>query len=439
MKIGLLHFRVGETDGVSLEMEKWKIALERLGHKVNYIAGTLGSVKGFKVPLLAYNEPMNLEIKKLSFENLSSISFSDLKNKILKLKDEIKLQLNDLEHFDLIIANNIWSLGYNLSAAIALYEYCKESNTKMLGHHHDFYFERDYYSNPATDYVKGLLEIYFPPKDIRHVTINSLAQSSLKTFKGIDSTVVPNVFDFKQNLWKKDSYNSLITKILGIKPNDMVFLQATRIVKRKAIEMAIDVLSKINTIKFNYYGKKTATNKLINENSDIILVLPGLDEEPSYKNKIIEHAKKKEVKLIFASHICESERSKERKTFSLWDFYSVADFVTYPSVKEGFGNQFLEAVFAKKPIMVFEYPVYGKDIKKVGFEVVSLGNKAFLNDGLFEVSNRIQESSANRIMDILVDKDRYFSIVDNNFALGEKNYSYEILTKILYDVIKNIK
>jgi hypothetical protein len=43
MKIALCHFRVGETDGVSLEMDKWKKALEQNGHEVFYIAGSSGN------------------------------------------------------------------------------------------------------------------------------------------------------------------------------------------------------------------------------------------------------------------------------------------------------------------------------------------------------------------------------------------------------------
>lgn len=31
MRIALAHFRVGETDGVSLEMDKWKMQLEKWG------------------------------------------------------------------------------------------------------------------------------------------------------------------------------------------------------------------------------------------------------------------------------------------------------------------------------------------------------------------------------------------------------------------------
>jgi glycosyltransferase involved in cell wall biosynthesis len=437
MKIGLLHFRVGETDGVSLEMEKWKLVLEELGHEVHYIAGSLGDTYGYEVHLLAYDEPNNLKIKKLAFENLNG--FPNLKGEILSLKDRIKSQLERLPKFDLIIGNNIWSLPHNLSASIAVYEYCKENNIKMVGHHHDFYFEREYYSKPTTKFVQDILNKYFPPRDMEHVTINSLAQFSLLKMKNLRSIVVQNVFDFNKKLWKKDSYNSLILKTLNLKENDIIFLQATRIVRRKAIELAIDTLNKINNVKSNYYGRETATGKIINEDTKFVMVLPGLNEEPSYKEIIMEHAKSKDVNLVFASDICDAQRSESNGIFSLWDFYTIADFVTYPSAKEGFGNQFLEAVFAKKPILVFEYPVFEADIKKMGFKVVSLGNKIYFNHDLYEVKDDIQNNSARLIMELLVDKDKYLNTVNTNFSVGKDHFSYKALSKLLLELIKHLK
>ncbi len=62
MNILLAHFRVGETDGVSLEMDKWKWALESLGHKVFYVSGSAGSCEAELVPELHYSEPLNDKI-----------------------------------------------------------------------------------------------------------------------------------------------------------------------------------------------------------------------------------------------------------------------------------------------------------------------------------------------------------------------------------------
>ncbi len=60
MRVGLCHFRAGFTDGVSLEMEKFKRVLEKMGHTVFYIAGDFGSVEGFRVESLSMKNERNL-------------------------------------------------------------------------------------------------------------------------------------------------------------------------------------------------------------------------------------------------------------------------------------------------------------------------------------------------------------------------------------------
>ena len=62
------------------------------------------------------------------------------------------------------------------------------------------------------------------------------------------------------------------------------------------------------------------------------------------------------------------------KIYNFWDAYVFADLITYPSLLEGWGNQFLEGIFAKKPLIIFEYPVFLTDIKEKGFNIVSLGD-----------------------------------------------------------------
>ncbi|GAB6189081.1 mannosylglucosylglycerate synthase [Marinitoga arctica] len=438
MKIGLMHFRVGETDGVSLEMKKWKVALEKQGHTVTFIAGTLGKEKGIKIPLLSYEEPRNLTIKKRAFQSLEDWSESKLKKEIELLSNDIYIELEkNMTDFDIVVVNNIFSLAHNLSAAIALNKYFKERNIKVIGHHHDFYWERDFYLNPTTNYIKEILENVMPPRYIKHIVINSIAQKSLKNYKGVDSIIVPNVFNFEDHLWEIDNYNSKILDITGITKNDIVFLQATRVVRRKAIELAIDTLSELQKHIKNYIGKKIYTGKKITENTNIILLLPGLDEEPDYKNLLINHAKEKNVKTIFCNELLEEIRDEEKGTFSLWDFYAISDFITYPSVLEGFGNQLLEGLFAKKPILIYEYPVYEKDIKLNGFNLVSLGNNAKYINGKYEITKDIIKKATQEILDILFNKEKAIKIIENNFELGKKFYSYETLNLILSKIFKN--
>ena len=60
------------------------------------------------------------------------------------------------------------------------------------------------------------------------------------------------------------------------------------------------------------------------------------------------------------------------KIYSLWDMYPITDLVTYPSLYEGFGNAFLEAVYYRKPLLVNRYDIYMRDIEPKGFQTVTI-------------------------------------------------------------------
>jgi hypothetical protein len=62
--------------------------------------------------------------------------------------------------------------------------------------------------------------------------------------------------------------------------------------------------------------------------------------------------------------------AQNRKTYSLGDVYRTADLVTYPSLYEGFGNAFLEAVYFRKPIVVKRYSIFITDIEPKGLQII---------------------------------------------------------------------
>ncbi len=166
------------------------------------------------------------------------------------------------------------------------------------------------------------------------------------------------------------------------------------------------------------------------------MLLPGLVEDTDYLDKLIEYAAIKNVELKLASSICDDIRHENKGIFSLWDFYAIADFVTYPSVLEGFGNQFLEAIFSKTPILLFEYPVYEKDIAPLGFEVVSLGSKVELVNGMYKVNQDTIIKAKEQIFETLFDPQKVSNIVQKNFELGKRYFSYDTLEKKLRYLIK---
>lgn len=445
MNIALCHFRVGETDGVSLEMDKWKIALEQLGHHVIYIAGSAGNCEAEIIPDLHYQHPVNNRIVQNVYQNLESYcSEKDVRKEIISLADSIERDLINLiekNNIDLLVPNNILSLGWGLSAGIAFTKAIRKTGVRVLCHHHDFHWERDLYSNPKVDFAADLLKEYFPPvaDNISHVCINHIAKAELKTRYNVDADVVPNVFDFKQELIVVDEYNKDLRKELGIKPADLVIMQATRVVERKAIELAIDFVCELEKLRDELLGKKMHSGKVFSSDNKMFLVLAGKNESPDYYQKLQEYAKSKGVTILDISNIISHNRSCKsgHKIYSLWDAYSIADMVTYPSILEGWGNQFLEAIVAKLPVATYKYPVYLTDIEKFNFNIVSLGCEHSAEEDLVKVDSKIMENAAKKSLVYLLDDQYRTKMVEFNYDLAAKELSIESLGVMLNNVLGN--
>ena len=70
-RIGICHFRVGLTDGVSLEIDKCKKVLEEMDHKVYLLAGETSSLDTTIIPELHLEHP---EIRKIYYNAFHSLS-----------------------------------------------------------------------------------------------------------------------------------------------------------------------------------------------------------------------------------------------------------------------------------------------------------------------------------------------------------------------------
>lgn len=445
MNIAMTHFRVGETDGVSLEMDKWKMILENMGHEVMYIAGSQGTSEAEVIPELYYRDEYDLMLNDECFVKLDNFNEEELKEAVLKrakIIEEKYTQIIEENNIDLIVPNNIFCLGRSPHIAMGLYNAIKKTGIKVVNHHHDFYWEREYFSNPTTNFIDEVLDEYFPPKDLgeqmKHTVINKLAKADLKKKKGLDSTVVPNVFDFKADLWSKDEFNTDFRDALGVNENQILLLQATRVTNRKAIELAIDLTEILNRDenKQKMLGKKLYDGRTFNEDSEFVLALVGMHEGGNnYEEKLVNHAKKLGVNMIVNPDLVDHSRhidDKGNKIYSLWDAYVYCDLITYPSIYEGWGNQFLEGLFAKKPQIVFEYSIFESDIKEKDFNIISLGNSyEKLENGLVSIDNKILHDAVSEVQDYLTNKEKYYNSVEENFVIGKNNFSMEVLEDIL--------
>jgi len=447
--IGICHYKVGGTDGVSLEIDKWAQILDDMGHEVHLCGGDLGWA-GFLIKELYHHREDVERITRNAFYRLSDYgSEADLERDILELADRIERGLRafiDEFSIDLLVPNNIWSLGASLPAAVAFARVSRDLGIPAVAHHHDFHWETFRGMAPTCEVAARIAREYLPPKDplSTHVVINSLVQQELRRRDGVESTVIPNVFDFGGAPWIVDAYNKGFREAIGVKESDVVLIQATRVVERKGIELAIDLVKEIN--KPAYIEKLRESGlydgRMFSEDSRIILVLAGYSEDPreKYLNRLKQKAERAGIEARFIAGSIRSRRGEidGRRLYSLWDCYASADLVTYPSLYEGWGNQFLEAVRARLPIVIFEYPVYQTDIKNKGFDVISLGSKVEGRDelGLVTVSAAAIRKAAERAVEVLTEPSSRQAMVDRNFNLGREFYSLESLEKYLNEVIE---
>jgi glycosyltransferase involved in cell wall biosynthesis len=403
MRIGFIAARLHGTDGVTLEVQKWAKVLSRLGHEIYYCAGELGGYakNGTIIPELHFADQTVFALSQRAFGSDPEQDGDALADQIYSRADEMRAPLRSFirsNQLDLIIVQNALTIPMNLPLGVSLTGLIAELGIDTIAHHHDFFWERQRYQTNA---ILDLLDTAFPAKlpSIQHVTINSIAEARLKARRGIESIVIPNVLDYATPPPGINDYNQDLREKLGIQGDDHFILQPTRVIQRKGIEMAIDVVKRLELSKPLLY---------ISHRSD--------DEGLAYWRWLKRESSVMGVDVQLIDHLIGAERGtiNGHKIYSLWDAYLNADLITYPSLYEGFGNALLEAVYFKKLTLVNRYPVYNADIKPKGFEFIEL-------DGF------VDESSVNKTRQLLNDPDQVQQIVEKNYQIALEHFSLDVL------------
>ena len=448
--IGMFHYKVGGTDGVSLEMDKWKRVLEDMGHTVHLCGGDLGAVEGTLIEEMYHHRA---DAKRLSYNTFYELrDYPDdaaYKVDLLERAGVIERRIRafvDEKGIDFLIPQNVWSVAVNPPVSIALARVMRGLQLPALAHNHDFYWERTDGVALTCATAMELADKYLPPRDplARHAVINSLAQRALAERKGIASTVVPNVFDFDAPPWQPDDFNRDFRARIGLTEKDVVILQATRVVSRKGIELAVDFVQALDRPerRARLQERGLYDGRSFDDDSRVVLVLAGYvqdDVTGRYVMNLKHKIARAGIDALFIEEVVGGRRQagEGQKIYSLWDTYVWADFVTYPSLWEGWGNQFLEALRARLPLLLFEYPVYQADIGDKGFRVVSLGSAIQERDDLdlVQVSPQVIEAAADQALELLTDARLRHETVEHNFQVGRQHYSLEALRGYLAQLV----
>jgi glycosyltransferase involved in cell wall biosynthesis len=415
VNIGIIIGRIGDVDGVALETEKWIHVLERMGHKVFILSGRF---KGHPVsqeretlfPILSFFSP------ECEWEENRAFFFPP------DDPDELLVTLDANSHrvateifgwalrnkIDILVSENASALPCHLSMGLGIKLSVDRMDIPVVTHDHDYAWERgSRYQSPFPE-ITRLVEESFPLRSspqIRHAVINTAAKDEIKRRFDIDAYVVPNVMDFDKPFGVPDDYNSDLLEQIDVDHDDIPIFQITRIVERKGIEVAIDLIARLDDLRVKLVITGSAAD----------------DDRKGYFKRLVDQIAKQKLgdRVHFAYHRILSNRDRlpdGRKIYSLSDAYASASACTYFSTYEGFGNAFVEAVLANRPVFVNNYkPVYWPDIGSKGFKCVMLEDNQLTDEAVADVDEILHSPELRK------------EIAEHNFQLGREHFSFEVL------------
>lgn len=432
--IGFISTRFAGTDGVSLETAKWATVLERLGHKCFYFAGECDRPPDHShVVLEAFYRHPNIDtLNQMAYSGSWLVTkearqahpevaalYKDffsmyvrppmMTRHVNELKEYFKEHLYAFAHrfeLEILVIENAVTIPLNLPLGLAITEFIAETGYPTIAHHHDFHWERQRFQvNCVGDYLAAA----FPPTlpSIRHVVINTIQSQQIASRYGVNSRVIPNVMDFDSPPPALDSYTDTVRSDLGIQPGEYFLLQPTRVIQRKGIEHAIELMGRLDMP------------------AKLIISHASGDEGTDYEQRVREYADLLNVTVRFESDLVQDQRGVTqdgRKIYTLGDIYPHADMVTYGSTLEGFGNAFLEAVYYHRLILVNNYSIYEVDIKPKGFRTVWF-------DGF------ISEKTLEKVRYALQHPEVTQEWADVNYQLAKRYFSFTVLQRHLESLI----
>lgn len=412
--IGFVSTRFAGTDGVSLEAAKWAEVLWQSGHVSAWYGGVLDRDPAMSlcIPEAFFDHSENQWINAQLWG--CTRRSPEVSRRIRELAQYLKSTLYEFRarfDLDVLIIENALTIPMHVPLGVAITEFLLETGMPAIAHHHDFMWERQRFQISAVD---DYLEMAFPPRvpHLQHVVINQAAREEIAWRKGLPSILVPNVFDFENPPGPPDAYAADVRQALGLTAEELLVLQPTRIVPRKGIENAIHLIRRLKLL-----------------HAHLVISHHSGDEGYEYERQIQQLAQDEGVSLkLFGERMADRRQLDQngQKVYVLSDLYPHADLVTFPSLYEGFGNALLEAIYFRLPIVIGRYSVYQRDIEPKGFRLPVI-------DGV------IDKSTVEQTRTILADPGYRAELVEHNYQVASRFYSYRVLRDSLRSMINNVR
>ncbi|MDQ6879065.1 MAG: hypothetical protein M3082_15530 [Candidatus Dormibacteraeota bacterium] len=460
-----VHFKLFGTDGVSLQSQELTKALSNGGWRVHPCASDVpDETEGLRLPELSYQSDEARALRRSIFRPDDSqldgdrqTTVSDLLEQIEERAARIRQRVEEyLDQHDirLVHVRNLMSLPYNLAATLAFYRLITERrDVQFILQHHDLYWEGPNARNFQSPYaeVADLIDrITCPDRpNTTHVLINPIAAEALLQRKNVQGVVVPDGFDFDRELIAIDeeAFRSRLEVLTGVRTavtvNDLVVSMPARVAINKAIELAIQFVAGLDQRRVELEASPDGLGvgrRMLGKAGKIVLLLPqgeDLDDNRDYFERLVAYAEEIGVTLAYGGNIVVPDRrftAGDSAHYPFYSTYQAIDLVCYPPEHEGFGNQAIEAVWARRPLIALEYAVFKRFVRQHIPHYISLGDVRELGrleqfGGLHLLRDDVLQRAVDVAVNLLMDHDLESHWVGANATALRRFCGMEIVSR----------
>src|SRR3984885_7244610 len=327
MQIGLVHYTSWPTvGGVEVILRQQAGLMAKAGHEVSVICGSglqfSPNIKTVVLEDLNISSPPVIAAQAEIWNGYPGAGYFAL---VRKLRDQLAPLLQGM---DCVIAHNLMTMPFNLAATQMLTELA-DSGVKVLAWTHDLAASNQDYSLPRNSTVDMIREKH---PNIRYVAVSQARANEFRDLTG-DSveSVIPNGLDLATVLGLTSEVEALLNEIDS---QATLFLYPTRILPRKNLGLAIQILKALNELGHNAY----------------LLVTGAANQYNAGAQALLSGLKQQAADLAVADRVIWVNERFQVDEQQLRSLYLAADALLFSTRQEGFGLPLLEAAALRLPI-----------------------------------------------------------------------------------------
>ena len=333
MQIGLIHYTSWPTvGGVEVILRQQAGLMAKAGHEVSVICGSGRQFSpNIKTVVLEDLNIASPSVTAAQAELWIGYPAAGYFAVVQKLREQLTRVLKNM---DCVIVHNLMTMPFHLAATQVLIELA-ESGTKMLAWTHDLAASNQDYSLPRNGIVDMIREKH---SSIRYVAVSQTRADEFEELTGHRvEAIIPNGMDQATVLGLTPEVEGLVNQLDS---QATIFLYPTRILARKNLGFAIQILNALNELGHNAYLLITGAANQYNAGAEAHL--SGLKQQAA--------------DLAMTDRIIWVNERFQVDEQQLRSLYLAADALLFSTRQEGFGLPLLEAA-------AFRLPIFCSDIE----------------------------------------------------------------------------